>query len=68
MDGPRMAVRVRGGLITFSWPQKFKKNFKIKKLELVAKANHAQQQKYVQIEQEIESEMEKANKTIANSK
>merc|ERR1712176_905665 len=32
--------------------------YQIKKLELVAKANHAQQQKYAQIEQEIESEME----------
>jgi len=42
--------------------------YQIKKLELVAKANHAQQQKYAQIEQEIESEMEKANKTIADSK
>ena len=44
------------------------KIFQIKKLELVAKANHAQQQKYAQIEQEIELEMEKANKTIADSK
>ena len=33
-------------------------------LWLVAKTNHAQQQKYAQ----IESEMENANKTIANSK
>ena len=44
------------------------KIYQIKKLEIVAKANHAQQQKYAQIEQEIESEMENANKTIADSK
>merc|ERR1711953_1407404 len=40
--------------------------YQIKKLELVAKANHAQQQKYAQIEQEIESEMEEAKKHKSN--
>jgi len=36
----------------------------IKKLELVAKANNAQQEKYKKIEKEIENEMTKANHTI----
>ena len=36
----------------------------MKKLELVAKANNAQQQKYTRIEHEIENEMVKANQTI----
>merc|ERR1711970_350369 len=38
--------------------------YQIKKLELVAKANNAQQEKYKKIEKEIENEMTKANHTI----
>ena len=41
--------------------------FQIKKLELVAKANIAQHEEYERVGQDIESQMEKANETIAQA-